>query len=116
MAALWSRSSTDFFLLLPVQWSTRPDFSIITGETEILDLSKPNCSIDLTQGRKYFFRASCGNLKGFGAFITSIPNSVIPSCWREVNMKKSRSVESPRNYFQQDFHYDNTFCAGSKAD
>ncbi|XP_045478231.1 uncharacterized protein LOC123683318 isoform X2 [Harmonia axyridis] len=73
-----------------VQWSTRPDFSIITGETEILDLSKPNCSIDLTQGRKYFFRASCGNLKGFGAFITSIPNSVIPSCWREVNMKKSR--------------------------
>ncbi|XP_044759714.1 uncharacterized protein LOC123317318 isoform X2 [Coccinella septempunctata] len=73
-----------------VQWSTRPDFSIITGETEITDLSKPNCTIDLTQGRKYFFRAACGNLKGFGAYITSTPNCVIPSSWREVNGKQSR--------------------------
>ncbi|XP_068913325.1 ankyrin repeat and fibronectin type-III domain-containing protein 1 isoform X2 [Tenebrio molitor] len=73
-----------------VQWSTRADFSIISGEKELLDMSKTNCSIDLTQGRRYFFRAACGNLKGYGAFLTSTPSSVVPSTWREVDNKKSR--------------------------
>lgn len=53
-------------------------------------MSKTNCSIDLTQGRRYFFRAACGNLKGYGAFLTSTPSSVVPSTWREVDNKKSR--------------------------
>ncbi|KAJ8957396.1 hypothetical protein NQ318_004876 [Aromia moschata] len=70
-----------------VQWSTRADFSIITGEKEILDLSAPNCSIELTQGRRYFFRASCGNLKGYGAFFTSTPSSVVPSTWERSATK-----------------------------
>ncbi|XP_063915900.1 ankyrin repeat and fibronectin type-III domain-containing protein 1 isoform X2 [Zophobas morio] len=73
-----------------VQWSTRADFSIISGEKELLDMSKTNCSIDLTQGRRYYFRAACGNLKGFGTFLTSTPSSVVPSSWREVDNKKSR--------------------------
>ncbi|KAJ8923141.1 hypothetical protein NQ315_001695 [Exocentrus adspersus] len=73
-----------------VQWSTRADFSIITGEKEILDMSNPNCTIELTQGRRYFFRACCGNLKGYGAFFTSTPSSVVPSTWRELDQKEPR--------------------------
>ncbi|KAL3273713.1 hypothetical protein HHI36_015143 [Cryptolaemus montrouzieri] len=74
-----------------VQWSTRPDFSILTGETEITDMSKPSCNIDLTQGRRYFFRASCGNLKGYGAYLTSTPCFVTPSSWRKL-MEESRGL------------------------
>ncbi|XP_074035951.1 ankyrin repeat and fibronectin type III domain containing protein wide awake isoform X3 [Leptinotarsa decemlineata] len=73
-----------------VQWSTRADFSIITGEKEILEISNPNCTIELTQGRRYFFRAACGNLKGFGAFFTSTPSSVVPSTWRAIERKEER--------------------------
>nr|XP_015838501.1 PREDICTED: uncharacterized protein LOC661343 isoform X4 [Tribolium castaneum] len=73
-----------------VQWSTRPDFSIISGEKELLDMSKTSCTIELTQGRRYYFRAACGNLKGYGTFLTSTPSSVVPSSWREVDNKKSR--------------------------
>lgn len=73
-----------------MQWSTRADFTPITGETEILDLTKPNCTIELTQGRRYFFRAACGNLKGFGTYLTSTPASVVPSSWREIDNKESR--------------------------
>lgn len=63
---------------------------MITGEKEITDVSNPNCSVDLTQGRRYFFRAACGNLKGFGAFLTSVPSSVVPSTWREIERKEQR--------------------------
>ncbi|XP_060521870.1 ankyrin repeat and fibronectin type-III domain-containing protein 1 isoform X2 [Cylas formicarius] len=73
-----------------VQWSTRSDFSIITGEKEITDMSNPKCVVDLTQGRRYFFRACCGNLKGFGTFLVSTPSSVVPSTWREIDNKKPR--------------------------
>ncbi|CAH0563969.1 unnamed protein product [Brassicogethes aeneus] len=73
-----------------VQWSTRADFSVMTGETEILDMSNPCCNIDLTHGRRYFFRASSGNLKGYGAYLSSTPSSVIPSSWREIDGKDSR--------------------------
>ncbi|KAG5878548.1 hypothetical protein JTB14_007169 [Gonioctena quinquepunctata] len=73
-----------------VQWSTRADFSIITGEKEILEISSPNCIIELTQGRRYFFRAACGNLKGYGAFFTSTPSSVVPSTWRAIERREER--------------------------
>ncbi|KAJ8986128.1 hypothetical protein NQ317_005598 [Molorchus minor] len=79
-----------------VQWSTRADFSVITGEKEILDMFTPNCTIELTQGRRYFFRAACGNLKGYGAFFTSTPSSVVPSTWREKtngNQGKLRQLD-----------------------
>nr|CAI5841768.1 unnamed protein product [Callosobruchus analis] len=73
-----------------VQWSTRADFSIITGEKEIVEVSCPNCIVELTQGRRYFFRAACGNLKGYGAFFTSTPSSVVPSTWREIESRDPR--------------------------
>ncbi|XP_065168929.1 ankyrin repeat and fibronectin type-III domain-containing protein 1 isoform X2 [Atheta coriaria] len=75
-----------------VQWSTRADFNPITGEAEILDMSKPSCHIDLTQGRRYFFRACCGNLKGYGGYLTSTPASVVPSTWHEVDEKADRFI------------------------
>lgn len=81
-----------FCLWFSVQWSTRADFTPITGEAEILDMSKPNCIVDLTQGRRYFFRAACGNLKGFGTYLTSTPASVVPSSWREIDNKEARLV------------------------
>lgn len=73
-----------------MQWSSRSDFIHVTGETDILDISKPNCNVELKQGRKYYFRAACGNLKGFGPFLTSSPQYVVPSTWREVDLKDSR--------------------------
>lgn len=90
-----------FFL---VQWSSRADFSNIVGEREVNEWSSfqstmgANCRIsDLIQGRRYFFRASCGNIKGWGQYRVSIPNSVIPSsklwnkicpffCWHRLNI------------------------------
>lgn len=55
-----------------------------------MDVSKPSCQIDLTQGRRYFFRASCGNLKGYGTFLSSTPASVVPSSWFELEGKETR--------------------------
>lgn len=73
-----------FFIL--VQWSTRCDFSNIVGDREVNEWNSfqgimgSTCRIsDLTQGRRYFFRACCGNVKGWGQYRQSIPNSVIPS-------------------------------------
>lgn len=34
----------------------------------------------LTQGRRYFFRVCCGNVKEWGKYKLSTPNSVTPSC------------------------------------
>lgn len=62
----------------------------MTGEKEILDISKPNCNIDLIQGRKYYFRSACGNLKGYGPYLSSTPAFVVPSTWREVDSKEAR--------------------------
>ncbi|XP_017782500.1 PREDICTED: uncharacterized protein LOC108566897 isoform X2 [Nicrophorus vespilloides] len=73
-----------------VQWSTRADFAPLTGELDINDISKPSCTIELTQGRRYFFRAACGNLKGFGGYLSSTPASVVPSSWREVDDREER--------------------------
>ncbi|CAH1116010.1 unnamed protein product [Phaedon cochleariae] len=73
-----------------VQWSTRADFSVITGEKDVIEITNPYCRIELTQGRRYFFRAACGNLKGYGLFVTSTPTSVVPSTWREVQQKEQR--------------------------
>lgn len=69
-----------------VQWSSRADFSNIVGEREVNEWNSfqstmgANCRItDLTQGRRYFFRACCGNIKGWGQYRVSIPSSVTPS-------------------------------------
>lgn len=72
--------------LILVQWSSRADFSNIVGEREVNEWNSfqstmgANCRIsELTHGRRYFFRASCGNIKGWGQYRVSIPNSVVPS-------------------------------------
>lgn len=40
---------------------------------------------DLIQGRQYYFRACGGNFKGWGPFLISLPSSIIPSSWRDIN-------------------------------
>lgn len=74
------------FYLFSVQWSSRADFSNIVGERVVNEWDSfqstmaANCRItDLIHGRRYFFRSCCGNVKGWGQYRTSIPNSVTPS-------------------------------------
>lgn len=45
---------------------------------------------ELIQGRRYFFRACRGNVKGFGSYRISNPRSIIPSSWRDINHKEQR--------------------------
>ncbi|XP_055902106.1 ankyrin repeat and fibronectin type-III domain-containing protein 1 isoform X3 [Eupeodes corollae] len=80
-----------------VQWSTRADFSNVVGEREILEWNSfqgtmgANCRIsDLTQGRRYFIRACCGNVKGWGPSRLSVPASVVPSSWRDLTERDDR--------------------------
>lgn len=74
------------FFFFQVQWSSRADFSNIVGERELNEWNSfqntmaASCRIcDLTHGRRYFFRACCGNVKGWGQYRISVPNSVTPS-------------------------------------
>lgn len=70
----------NLFLVL-VEWSSRADFSNICGWREVR-AAHPVCTCTvtgLTRGRRYFFRAQGGNLKGWGPYNTSTPNSVLPS-------------------------------------
>ena len=39
---------------------------------------------ELIQGRRYYFRACSGNVKGFGNFLASNPTSLIPSTWLDI--------------------------------
>lgn len=81
----------------PVQWSSREDFSIIIGERIINEWSIFQGSAgshfhinELIQGRRYFFRACSGNVKGFGAYRISNPTSIIPSSWRDIEKREQR--------------------------
>ncbi|XP_037909834.1 uncharacterized protein LOC119650787 isoform X3 [Hermetia illucens] len=80
-----------------VQWSSKADFSNIMGEREITQWTSyqgvmgATCRIsDLTQGRRYFFRACCGNVKGWGPYHTTVPASVVPSSWRDMDNREPR--------------------------
>ncbi|KAH8382787.1 hypothetical protein KR009_005240 [Drosophila setifemur] len=82
-----------------VQWSTRADFNNVVGESELLEWVSfhgtmgAQCHISgLTQGRRYFLRAACGNVKGWGAYRTSVPASVVPSTWRDLENREDRFV------------------------
>ncbi|XP_059610717.1 ankyrin repeat and fibronectin type-III domain-containing protein 1 [Phlebotomus argentipes] len=86
-----------------VQWSSRADFSNIVGECDISEWNSfqgtmgATCRIgDLTQGRRYFFRACLGNVKGFGHYRTSCPSSVVPSSWYDVEQRENRFVGRQR--------------------
>ena len=45
---------------------------------------------ELIQGRRYFFRACSGNVKGFGVYRISNPTSIIPSSWRDIDNRDQR--------------------------
>lgn len=45
---------------------------------------------ELIQGRRYFFRACSGNVKGFGGYRSSNPTSIIPSSWRDIDKREQR--------------------------
>nr|NP_001247243.1 wide awake, isoform C [Drosophila melanogaster]AFH06561.1 wide awake, isoform C [Drosophila melanogaster] len=82
-----------------VQWSTRADFNNVVGESELLEWISfhgtmgAQCHISgLTQGRRYFLRAACGNVKGWGTYRTSVPASVVPSTWRDLDNREDRFV------------------------
>ncbi|KYN00199.1 Ankyrin repeat and fibronectin type-III domain-containing protein 1 [Cyphomyrmex costatus] len=74
-----------------VQWSLHDDFSVICGEREVLDMKQKECRIEnLTQGKKYHFRAAAGNLKGYSRFRNSTPAHVTPSSWRDIDGRMPR--------------------------
>lgn len=75
-----------------VQYSSREDFSIIFGEKVIAEWKDFEGTMgvnfqlnNLIQGRRYYFRAGSGNIKGFGSFKSCNPKSIIPSSWKDTN-------------------------------
>ncbi|XP_034944603.1 uncharacterized protein wake isoform X2 [Chelonus insularis] len=76
---------------LKVQWSTKEDFSLMSGEKEISDIKQKEYCIDgLMQGQKYFFRVCLGNSKGYNRFISSVPSYLTPSSWRDIDGRPHR--------------------------
>ncbi|CAH2980121.1 unnamed protein product [Chilo suppressalis] len=71
-----------------VEWSSRADFSNVCGSRDVaVVISNGGTRVlaaGLTRGRRYFFRAAAGNIKGWGPFTVSVPRSVVPSSWRDV--------------------------------
>ncbi|XP_052567367.1 uncharacterized protein LOC120432527 isoform X4 [Culex pipiens pallens] len=87
-----------------VQWSSRSDFSNVVGEREVNEWTSFHgcmgavCSLgELIQGRRYFFRAAAGNIKGWGPYKLSTPNCVVPSSWRDVETRENRFAGKQRN-------------------
>ncbi|XP_053670149.1 uncharacterized protein LOC128720497 [Anopheles nili] len=87
-----------------VQWSSRSDFSNVVGERDISEWCSFHgcmgavCNLnELIQGRRYFFRACAGNVKGWGPYKQSVPNCVVPSSWRDVEGRDNRFVGKQRN-------------------
>lgn len=74
-----------------VEWSCDSEFHTLSGHREILDMKQLECHIDnLEHGKRYYFRVACGNIRGFGNYRPSTPESVIPSSWRDVLHKEER--------------------------
>lgn len=72
-----------WILSLSVEWSSRADFSNVCGTREVTSSGTNSgtkvLATGLTRGRRYFFRASAGNIKGWGPYVVSVPRSVVPS-------------------------------------
>ncbi|XP_066908676.1 ankyrin repeat and fibronectin type-III domain-containing protein 1 isoform X1 [Halyomorpha halys] len=74
-----------------IEWSTESEFRNLAGFRVILDPRQQECQIDdLTHGQKYYFRVSCGNIRGWGHPRPATPQSVIPSSWRDVVKREDR--------------------------
>ncbi len=81
-------SSRSLYTKCKVQWSTTDSFYHVDGER-----TGPETEIEvggLREGRRYFFRASFGNPRGFGPFSATTPKSVVPSSWRSVEDRAHR--------------------------
>ena len=72
--------------MFTVEWSCDSEFHTLSGHREILDMKQLECHIDnLEHGKRYYFRVACGNIRGFGNYRPSTPESVIPSSKYETN-------------------------------
>lgn len=100
--------------VISVQYSSREDFSIIIGEKIIADWKDFEGTMgvnfqlnNLIQGRRYFFRASSGNFKGFGSFKSCNPRSIVPSSWRDLNESDSsaKSKSDQKETFEKIFNF-----------
>lgn len=106
-------ASCGYKYLLLVQYSSREDFSIIIGEKVISEWKDFEGTMgvnfqlnNLIQGRRYFFRASSGNLKGFGNFKSCNPKSIIPSSWRDINESDDERRETDqKETFEKIFNF-----------
>ncbi|KAL1116244.1 hypothetical protein AAG570_005739 [Ranatra chinensis] len=68
-----------------IEWSTDTEFRSVCGCRVVLDPRQTECAVDeLRHGDRYHFRVACGNIKGWGHYRQSTPQSVIPSSWRDV--------------------------------
>jgi len=90
-----NQSTTKF----KVQWSSRQDFTIINGEEVITKynifqstLGVNHAINNLIQGRRYYFRAASGNLKGFGNYKMARPTSLVPSSWKDIESDKNKQL------------------------
>ncbi|KAJ6636312.1 Ankyrin repeat and fibronectin type-III domain-containing protein 1 [Pseudolycoriella hygida] len=78
-----------------IQWSFTADFDDIIDEREINDLTNNQGVMtstlhlyNLIHGRRYYFRALSGNIKGWSEkSMLSTPSSVIPSSWRDIGQR-----------------------------
>ncbi|XP_055585160.1 uncharacterized protein LOC129738001 isoform X2 [Uranotaenia lowii] len=87
-----------------VQWSSRLDFSNVVGERDVTEWTSFHgcmgalCNLtELIQGRRYYFRACAGNIKGWGPYKLSTPNCVVPSSWRDVENRDNRFAGKQRH-------------------
>lgn len=91
-----------------MEWSSRADFSNVCGSREVAatgTLGTRVLAAGLTRGRRYFFRAAAGNVKGWGPFTVSLPRSVVPSskyaavstciCMLNICLKMVIATEKP---------------------
>lgn len=96
--ALSSQKDPPFITKYKVEWSSRADFSNVCGTREVAAAGTNSgtkvMAAGLTRGRRYFFRASAGNIKGWGPYTVSVPRSVMPSSWRDVCIRGSRAAGS----------------------
>jgi len=74
-----------------IQWSKCDTFKDIAGEVEVKTIHTLEYNIEsLTEGQRYFIRASFGNPKGYGPFCASKPKSLVPSSWRNIDQVPPR--------------------------
>ncbi|KAG1707502.1 Ankyrin repeat and fibronectin type-III domain-containing protein 1 [Nymphon striatum] len=88
----WRSRREAFAQQWAIEWTTQANFSILTGDVELLDLRKLEYDVSgLTQGDRIYIRAAAGNIIGYSTFTLSCPTSAVPSVWRDVDGRKPRS-------------------------